>query len=85
MTMRWGLIAAVYGAMWVGAAVGDDAIPIKTLTEIKESTVFVKLTIGPVVGSGSGFVMMLDGQSALIATNEHVIALPKQIPRGMNS
>ena len=39
---------------------GDDAVPLKTLTEFKQATVFVKVEVGALAASGSGFVMKSD-------------------------
>ena len=58
----------------------DDAIPIKTLDEIKSATVFIKVEAGSLKGSGSGFLMKVDGDTGYIVTNDHVISPPKQKP-----
>lgn len=49
-------------------------IPVATLQALKDATVFVKVDAGAVVGSGSGFVMQVDGETAYIVTNQHVAA-----------
>src|SRR5262245_36463416 len=53
-------------------------IPVKRLNELKAATVFIKVqfqTVGKTVpGSGSGFVVHVAGDSALIATNRHVVS-----------
>jgi S1-C subfamily serine protease len=46
------------------------------LDDIKNSTVFVKVDAGSMAGSGSGFVIRKDGNSAYIVTNHHVITPP---------
>jgi S1-C subfamily serine protease len=63
------------------AAVGGvDAIPIPTMQEIKRATVYVKVDAGQQSGSGSGFLMKVDGATGYIVTNAHVILplSPKQ-------
>ena len=69
------------------APAGAGGIPATTLKEIKAATVFVKVSFTgpginkPLPASGSGFVMMVDGETAYIATNEHVVSVPKDFPR----
>ena len=69
----------IASAVTVQAQDGLSADVVKTL---KGSTVFVKTAIGPIKMSGSGFVIHVDGNTALIATNEHVIAKPKELKVG---
>jgi S1-C subfamily serine protease len=67
---------------------GGNGIPARDLAELKAATVFVKVEAGPMAGSGSGFVMKLDGDTAYVVTNNHVvnpkveIILPPAQPRG---
>lgn len=61
---------------WCLPARADDGIPPKTLADIKAATVFVKIETARVSGSGSGFVMRIDGDTALIVTNDHVVSPP---------
>lgn len=56
----------------------DDAIPLKTLEEIKSATVFIKVESGAAAASGSGFVMRVDGDTGYVVTNHHVITPPEQ-------
>src|SRR5688500_18986822 len=65
------LLAAV-----VAPARADDTIPTDTLKALKDATVFVKVKAGPVGGTGSGFVIRVDGETALVATNHHVVDVP---------
>ncbi len=51
----------------------EGAIPIPVLEAIKDATVFVKTDGGPLAGSGSGFLMHADGDTAYFATNDHVV------------
>jgi S1-C subfamily serine protease len=55
---------------------GDGQIPPKLLESLKAATVFVKVRGRSFQGSGSGFVLKVDGDTALIVTNQHV-AEPK--------
>lgn len=67
----------------VGAAArGDESLPPLTLKFLKNATVFVKTEIGPLPFSGSGFVIQVTDDTALIATNHHVITRPKQLQVG---
>jgi predicted Zn finger-like uncharacterized protein len=47
----------------------------KDLEELKAATVFIKVTAGPLRGSGSGFLIKVkaDGNTGYIATNYHVV------------
>ena len=56
------------------AAALEDSIPLETLKKIKDATVYIMVETTGRAGSGSGFVMKVDGNSALIVTNNHVIA-----------
>jgi S1-C subfamily serine protease len=50
----------------------DGQIPSALLARLKAATVFVKVQFAAGAGSGSGFVLRLDGDHALIVTNDHV-------------
>lgn len=52
-------------------------IPAEVLKDIKAATVFVKVYTTGGAGTGSGFLIHVNKDSALIATNEHVIAAKK--------
>ncbi len=54
----------------------DGQIPRTLLAELKAATVFIKIRVHSISGSGSGFVIHVDGDNALIVTNNHV-ARPK--------
>jgi uncharacterized protein (TIGR03067 family) len=56
---------------------GADAIPRATLQAIKSATVFIKVEAGPFAGSGSGFVILTEGQSGYAVTNDHVVTPPR--------
>lgn len=50
----------------------EGQIPAALLARLKAATVFVKVQFPGGGGSGSGFVLRLDGDHALIVTNDHV-------------
>ncbi len=52
---------------------GDDAIPAKTLADIKGATAFIKLKAGPLQATGSGFLIKADGTTGYVVTNHHVV------------
>ncbi len=51
----------------------DDGLPADVLERVKNATVFVKTSSGPLQRTGSGFLFSVDGTTGLIATNEHVV------------
>jgi S1-C subfamily serine protease len=63
-------------------AMGQDSLPAETVQSLKASTVYVKTAVGPVKMTGSGFVVQIEGDSALIATNQHVVAKPQELQAG---
>ncbi|HEV3167924.1 MAG TPA: trypsin-like peptidase domain-containing protein [Isosphaeraceae bacterium] len=69
--------------LFVGSAWGQDALPLDMMVKLKASTVFVKTVVGPLQASGSGFVMRVEGDTAFIATNDHVVAAGKKLPGGL--
>src|SRR5262245_32288090 len=64
------------------AAEAQDSLPADTLQRLKDATVYVKTAIGPIEMSGSGFVIQVTGDSALLVTNQHVIVKPKELRVG---
>ena len=50
-----------------------EMIPPETLTRIKDCTVFVKVKVGRLESSGSGFVIRVEGDAVYVATNHHVV------------
>lgn len=71
MTWRLALILTVFFAAnsW---ATADEGIPGKTLDALKAATVYIKVERPQGKGSGSGFLVHVDGQTGLVATNRHV-------------
>ncbi len=58
----------------------DNSLPVKTLKEIKEATVFIRIEKDRVASaSGSGFLIRADGETGYIVTNHHVVHLTKKI------
>jgi S1-C subfamily serine protease len=45
---------------------------LKNLAALKAATVFVKVEAGSLQGSGSGFLLKVDGETAYVVTNHHV-------------
>jgi S1-C subfamily serine protease len=50
----------------------EGQIPAALLARLKAATVFIKVQFPGGAGSGSGFILRLDGDHALIVTNDHV-------------
>ena len=71
--MRTTFFAIVCFAFLTGPLSADDGLPAKTLAAIKRATVFVEVEVEGLSGSGSGFVVMVDGDTALVVTNHHVV------------
>ena len=86
--MRISLISAICLAFLAQAASGGDTISPKTLAVIKRATVFVKVDSKGYAATGSGFIIKVDGDTALVVTNHHVIEPKIQVqeaaPRPFN-
>src|SRR5580698_3607957 len=52
----------------------DEGIPEKRLAALKSASVYVKVEGKQGHASGSGFLIHVDGDTGLVATNRHVIA-----------
>ncbi len=72
---------AVMVVVAVSSVRAEETIPLKTLADIKASTVFVKASVGPFEANGSGFVIRVDGEAVYVATNHHVVSSPKNLNR----
>jgi len=57
-------------------AIAQESIPADVLQKVKQASVFVKVSLGPLEYSGSGFVVQVDGESVFLVTNAHVVAKP---------
>ncbi|HEV2947854.1 MAG TPA: trypsin-like peptidase domain-containing protein, partial [Gemmataceae bacterium] len=53
--------------------VGGGRLSLEMLQHLKRSTVFIKREAGRLSATGSGFVMKVDGETAYIITNHHVV------------
>jgi S1-C subfamily serine protease len=58
------------------APVMEGTIPVAVLQQIKDATVFVRMDAGQQSGTGSGFLMRVEGDTAYFATNDHVVTPP---------
>ncbi|MBM4070115.1 MAG: trypsin-like peptidase domain-containing protein [Planctomycetes bacterium] len=63
-----------------GRGRGDEALPLATLQALKSASVFIKVGIGQVVGTGSGFLIRTSGDSGYVVTNHHVVAPRMNVP-----
>ena len=54
----------------------QESIPADVLTKVKKASVFVKVSLGPLEYSGSGFAVQSKGDTVYLVTNEHVVAKP---------
>jgi S1-C subfamily serine protease len=71
--MRRFLASWLLVTLSVVALPAQAQIPAEVLKDIKAATVFVKVRTDQGASSGSGFLMQVDGDSAFIVTNEHVV------------
>jgi S1-C subfamily serine protease len=78
--MRYTLAGFLLAACAVPAR-ADESIPVETLKEIKAATCFVKVDIGRATtkGSGSGFLVRVDGETGYVVTNHHVVVPPSDL------
>jgi S1-C subfamily serine protease len=76
------VLASILFSSTALTARGDEPLSPETVQRLKDATVYVKTEIGPVALTGSGFVVQVTGDSALIVTNEHVIAKPRELRLG---
>jgi S1-C subfamily serine protease len=58
------------------AARAQESIPADVLTKVKKASAFVKVSLGPLEFSGSGFAVQSEGETVYLVTNEHVVAKP---------
>jgi S1-C subfamily serine protease len=74
-------IAVIFVLGTAFPATAQDPIAPDVLQKLKQAAVFVKVSLGPLDLTGSGFVLQTAGQDVYIATNEHVVAKPNlEIP-----
>ncbi len=58
------------------SAFAQQSLPEAKLKELKEATVFVKTDTSRVHATGSGFLILKDGDTGYVATNAHVVEAP---------
>jgi len=63
-------------------ACGQDSLPAGMVQQLKDASVYIKTAIGPVSLMGSGFVIEVIDDTALIVTNNHVISKPRELQTG---
>ncbi|HEY7311197.1 MAG TPA: trypsin-like peptidase domain-containing protein [Gemmataceae bacterium] len=68
---RCGLLLCVLVSPPLLAA--EEGIPAKKLEQLKAATVYVKVEGKQGSGSGSGFLIRVEGDTGLVATNHHVV------------
>ena len=71
--MRRLSIAVVCLAWLPLAAQAQESLSPSLVTAVKAATVFVKIKSPEIAGSGSGFVVETNGDTAYIVTNRHVV------------
>lgn len=59
-----------------GVSSAQDAIPPEILQKVKQASAFVKVSLGPLEYSGSGFVIHVEDHTLYLVTNAHVVAKP---------
>jgi S1-C subfamily serine protease len=68
--------------LFAGPVWADTTLPVKTLNEIKDATVFVRVEKEKVVeASGSGFLVRVNGDTGYVVTNHHVVHLKVTVER----
>jgi S1-C subfamily serine protease len=77
--MRFALSTLACLVIVAGQVRSDDGLPADTLDRLKGVTVFVKVAAGAESGSGSGFLVRSDGDTAYVVTNDHVVSARKRV------
>jgi LSD1 subclass zinc finger protein len=60
------------GGLGPAAQAADGTLSAETVAHLKAMTVFVKVKAGDIEGSGSGFLIKVDGNTGYVVTNNHV-------------
>jgi hypothetical protein len=72
--VNWRAVSALAAILFLSSiASADEALSAETLNTLKAATVFIKVEAGKDSASGSGFVIRVEGRTAYVATNNHVI------------
>jgi S1-C subfamily serine protease len=66
-------VAALVFVLFASSVRADEGLPADTLKSLKAATVYVKVEAGRLQGSGSGFLLHTDKDTALLVTNHHVV------------
>jgi S1-C subfamily serine protease len=74
--MRAAALAGVSLISFVVSARAQESIAPDVLQKVKQASAFVKVSVGPIESSGSGFVVRTDEQTIYVVTNAHVVARP---------
>jgi S1-C subfamily serine protease len=69
------ILPAVVLAFAHSVGIAQDAIPPETLANVKHATVFIQVSSASGKSSGTGFVVSVNKDTVLVATNHHVIGL----------
>ena len=68
----------LFGMACAAPVHAQEGIPAETLTAIKRATVFVQTSGSTWKSTGTGFIVEVQKDSILIATNHHVVASPER-------
>src|SRR5262249_29875048 len=64
-----------------GLGGAQTALPVKTLTQLKEATAFIRVEGNKEAASGTAFLIKTDGETGYLATNHHVVHLTTFVER----
>jgi S1-C subfamily serine protease len=70
------IFAALFVACPASTTRAQESIPADVLTKVKQASVFVKVSLGPLEYSGSAFAVQSECDTVYLVTNEHVVAKP---------
>lgn len=79
--MRRLVLSALVVIVLAGAVRSQPALQVKTLTDTKAATVFIRVEKDKVGASGSGFLVRTDGDTGYVVTNHHVVHLTTKVER----
>lgn len=83
--------AMLLAGLWLGQAASEcsaqESLAPEVLQTLKQGVVFLKVAVGPIEWSGSGFVIHRQGDTVYVVTNAHVATKPNldggEIPAGL--
>ncbi len=80
-------IAVVMALSMESIAFPQESIPVDVLQRVKQASVFVKVSVGTLEYSGSGFAVQSDADTVFLVTNAHVVMKPdfqsQKLPLGL--